>query len=145
MSKACNICGGLVIASNETMGYGGPICPGHAQATVIVQPVQSSSENIASRKASQGFKEELIFRLKILMWGTGPGAELDPGVALEVHQAALDILHALSNRIPKEQKPLKVDRSKPESWTERQNDLRNMHISGYNDCLTDVKASLGIE
>lgn len=28
MSKACNICGGLIMAPGEIMGYGGPICNG---------------------------------------------------------------------------------------------------------------------
>lgn len=28
MSKACSICGGLVAAGNEVLGYGGPTCNG---------------------------------------------------------------------------------------------------------------------
>lgn len=50
MSKSCQICGGLVFAGNEVLGYAGPICSGHPQATVIVQQAPSSGEPPAEVK-----------------------------------------------------------------------------------------------
>jgi len=35
MSKACQVCGGLIFASNESAGYGGPLCNGiHMQPAI---------------------------------------------------------------------------------------------------------------
>ena len=41
MAGTCNLCGGLITAGNEVLGYAGPICNGtHAQPTTytIVSP-----------------------------------------------------------------------------------------------------------
>lgn len=33
MSKACNICGGLIVAQGEVLGYSGPLCSGNHAIT----------------------------------------------------------------------------------------------------------------
>jgi hypothetical protein len=46
MGKACNVCGGLIPASNEVLSYSGPICNGihgGGQPTYVLGPNDNNS------------------------------------------------------------------------------------------------------
>lgn len=49
MAKACNICGGLILANNEVLGYGGPICSGHHATSIVSTPTHIGTLDGAKR------------------------------------------------------------------------------------------------
>lgn len=59
MAKGCDVCGGLIMASNEVMGYGGPICQGNHATGGVMRATTVRITDPAKASPMTTSKEEL--------------------------------------------------------------------------------------